>query len=67
MIFISPFHNLKLPIEKVSLKLSFSEKATKIDKIFTVNLRLCSNLQMDGEDFANFCGLLRNYELYPAI
>ena len=40
----------------------FSEKATKIDKI--VNLTVYSNCQIDGEDFVNFCGLLRKYELY---
>ena len=32
----------------------FSKKATKIDKIFTVNLTLCSKCQIDGEDFVNF-------------
>ena len=42
----------------------FSKKATKIDEIFTVNLTLCSKCQIYGEDFANFCGLLRKYELY---
>ena len=42
----------------------FSEKATKINKIFTINLALCSKCQMDGEDFINFNGLLRKYELY---
>ena len=41
----------------------FSKKATKIDKIFTVNLTLCSKCQIDGEDFVNFPGLFRNYEL----
>ena len=41
------------------LKFTFSKKATKIDKIFTVNLTICSNHQIDGEDFVNFCGLLR--------
>ena len=46
------------------LKLKFSEKATKIDKIFSVNLIVCSNCQIDGEDFVNFCGLLRKHELY---
>ena len=29
----------------------FSQKATKFDKIFTINLTLCSNYQIDGEDF----------------
>ena len=38
----------------------FSKKATKIDEIFTVDLTLCSKCQIDGEDFVNFCGLLRN-------
>ena len=41
-----------------------SKKATKIDKIFTVDLMLCSKRQIDGEDFVNFCGLLKKYELY---
>ena len=42
----------------------FSKKATKIDEIFTVDSRLCSKRQIDGEDFVNFRGLLRKYELY---
>ena len=42
----------------------FSKKATKIDKIFTIDLTLCSKCQIDGEDFVNFCGLLRKHELY---
>ena len=42
----------------------FSEKATKIDEIFTVDLTLCSKCQIDGEDFVNFCSLLRKHELY---
>ena len=42
----------------------FSNKATKFDKIFTVNLTVCSNRQIDGEDFVNFGGLLRKHELY---
>ena len=25
---------------------------------------VCSNRQIDGEDFINFCGLLRKHELY---
>ena len=41
----------------------FSKKATKIDEIFTVDLTLCSKCQIDGEDFINFCGLLRKHEL----
>ena len=44
-----------------------SKKATKIDKIFTVDLTLCSKWQIDGEDFVNFRGLLRKYELYKYI
>jgi hypothetical protein len=46
------------------VKFMFSKKATKFDKIFTVNLTLCSKCQIDGEDFTKFCGLLRIYELY---
>ena len=46
------------------LKFMFSQKATKIEEIFTVDLTLCSKCQIDGEDFVNFCGLLRKYELY---
>ena len=42
----------------------FSKKATKFDKIFTVDLTLFSKCQIDGEDFFNFCGLLRKHELY---
>jgi hypothetical protein len=41
----------------------FSKKAKKIEKIFTVDLTLCSKCQINGEDFVNFCGLLRKYEL----
>ena len=48
---------------KEYVKFMFSEKATKIDKIFTVNLTVCSNRQIDSEDFVNFCGLLRKHEL----
>ena len=42
----------------------FSKKATKIDKIFTVDLTLFSNRQINGEDFVNFRGFLEKYELY---
>ena len=45
----------------------FSKKATKIEEIFTADLTLCSKCQIDGEDFVNFCGLLRKHELYTAI
>ena len=46
------------------LKFTFSNKATKIDKIFTVFLTLCSKCQIDGEDFVNLWGLLKKHELY---
>ena len=42
----------------------FSKKATKIDKIFTIHLTVTTYCQIDGEDFDNFCGLLRKRELY---
>ena len=45
----------------------FSKKASKIDEIFTDNLTLCSKCQINGEDFVNFCGLLRKHELYVRI
>ena len=41
----------------------FSKKAAEIDKIFTINLTVTTYCQNDGEDFANFCGLLRKHEL----
>ena len=37
--------NLKVAL----LKFMFSRKATKIDKILTVDLTLCSKRQMDGD------------------
>ena len=43
-----------------SVKFIFSKKATKIDQIFTVDLTLSSKC---GENFVNFCGLLRKQEL----
>ena len=45
------------------IKVHLNEKATKIDKIFIVNLTVCKNRQIDGEDSSNFCGLLRKHEL----
>ena len=45
----------------------FSKKATKIDEIFTIDLTLCNKCQIDGEDFINFCGLLRKRELYNLL
>ena len=46
-----------------TVKFMFSKKATKIDKIFTVYLTVTTYCQIDGEDFVNFCGLLRKREL----
>ena len=45
----------------------FSKKTTKIDEIFTVDLMLCSKRQIDGEDIVNFCGLLKNHEVYRKV
>ena len=45
----------------------FSEKDTKIDEIFTVDLTVTTYRQIDGDDFGNFCGLLRKHELYLTI
>ena len=47
----------------IVVKFIFSKKATEIDEIFTINLTLCSERQIDGEDFVNFCGLFRKHEL----
>ena len=52
------------PPLKTSIKLMFSKKATKIEKIFTVDLTVTTYCQIDAEDFVNFCGLLRKRELY---
>ena len=54
---------IKNSLEDFLLKFMFSEKATQIDEIFTVNLTLCK-CQIDCEDFVNFCGLPRKHELY---
>ena len=40
----------------------FFKKATEIDKIFTVDLTLCSKCQIDAEDFVNYYCLLRKDE-----
>ena len=42
----------------------FSKNATIIDEIFTMNLTICSKCQINGEDFVDFCGLLRIQKLY---
>ena len=36
------------------LKFMFAKKATKFDKIFIIDLTLCSKCQIDGEDFRQF-------------
>ena len=46
------------------VKFMFSNKATKIDDIFDVDLTVTTYCQIEGEDFVNFCGLLRKRELY---
>ena len=46
-------------LKTVYVKLMFSKKATKIDEIFTNDLTLCSKCQIDCEDFAKFCDLLK--------
>ena len=47
----------------ILLKFVFSKKATKFDKLYTVDLTLTTYCQIDGEDFFNFCGLLRKHKL----
>ena len=42
----------------------FLRRPQKFNKILTVDLTVCStHCQIDGEDFVNFCGLLRKREL----
>ena len=48
------------------IKLMFSKKATKIEKIFTDDLTLTKR-QINGEDLVNFCGLFRKHELYQHL
>ena len=50
-------------LSPLCVKFMILKKAIKNDEIFTVDLTLCSKCQIDGEDFANFHGLLRKYEL----
>ena len=51
-------------LNKTSLKFVFSKKATEIEKkIFIDNLTVCSKCQIDDEELAEFCGLLRKHEL----
>ena len=45
------------------IKFVFSKKATKIDEIFTIDLTVCSKCQIDGEEFSDFCGLLRKHKV----
>ena len=45
------------------IKFMFSKKVTKIDEIFTVDLTVTTYCQIEGEDFVNFCGLVRKLEL----
>ena len=45
----------------------FYKKARKIEEIFTVDLTVYNECQIDGEDFFKFCGLLRKHELYLKV
>ena len=38
-----------------------------MDEIFTVDLTVTTCCQIDGEDFVNFCGLLKKSELYYTL
>ena len=46
------------------VKFMSSKKATKIDEIYTVDLKFCSKCQIVDEDFVDLCGLLGKHELY---
>ena len=57
--------NERLQLKKFDvLKFMFFKNASQFDKIFTVDLTLCSKCQIDGEDFVKFCDRLRKHELY---
>ena len=47
------FLHAQATLYRMNLKFIFSKKATKIDEIFTVDLTLCSECQIDREDFVN--------------
>ena len=49
------------------VKFMFSKKAQKSTKSSPSIWRLLSKRQIDGEDFFNFCDLLRKHELYTWI
>ena len=61
------FYNFGITYLYVLVKFIFSKKATKMDKIFTIDLTLYSKCQIDGEDFIHFCGLLRKHKLYQYV
>ena len=46
--------------DNTNIKFIFSKKATKTDEIFTVDLTVTTNCQMDGEDFVNFLAFSEN-------
>ena len=46
-----------------AIKFILSKKATNIAEIYTVDLTFTTWRQIIGEDFINFCGLLRKHEL----
>ena len=50
---------------QIKIKLMFSKKATKSNKIFTAILHLLIKCQIYDKDFVNFCGLLRIHEHSP--
>ena len=50
-------------LQVIKTKMVKNKKATKIDEIFTVDLKVTTYCQIDGEDFVNFCGLLRKRKL----
>ena len=64
---VQNYYSFEILLKLFLLKFMFSKKATKIDEIFTINLMLCSKRQIDNEDFINFLGLLREYELYLIV
>ena len=54
---VYPLKSINNLADNFLVKFVFSKKATKFDKIFTVDLTLTTYCQIDGEDFFNFHGL----------
>ena len=64
VIILSKVVSVVVFVMAIVVKFVFSKKATKFDKILTVDLTLTTYCQIHGEYFINFCGLIRKHRLY---